>query len=260
MVYSGCDSLYMALLGQRALVQSGIQGSEACGGRVDSNNSGVARGSDMTKEQEHKGILQKLVLAIEQGFEFLYSSCLCLKDIFMFFIRQCYQVAGTVIVPYPIKMMNNPTFGQGLIVSRFPYKDMFSNIPRSLVCPGVVGFHNKNISRFFGSPTFPHRMLIKSKSYLRPRLAGIFSSTGLTSFSVVCYELAAIYARVFISLHKCPGDMTPYFNPRLGCAHRAIEIGRVCNFKRLFTVSAIPYHNNQIISQVNIDCQLKGAN
>ena len=158
-------------------------------------------------------MLNTLMLAIKHSLKLLYSLGLSLKDMIMFSIRQCDQIAGAIIARHPVQMMDNPAFGQNFIVGNLPNVNMLTNISR-FICSWVVWSQNHNVTIRGCSPTpDPLRMIL---TFLQ------FSGTLSTAFRNRVTWFATIKTwvlGVLIILALIHNYIIPYnhLNNKLGC-------------------------------------------
>ncbi len=158
-------------------------------------------------------MLNTLMLAIKPSLKLLYSLGLSLKDVVVFSIRQCYQIAGAIIARHPVQMVDNPAFGQNFIVGNLPNVNMLTDISR-FICPWVVWSQNHNVAIRGCSPTSnPLRMFLALLQ---------FSSTFSTAFGNRATRFTAIRAGVFgtlIIFTFIHNYIIPYnhLNNKLGC-------------------------------------------
>lgn len=111
--------------------------------------------------------LKELVLVIKQGFKLLNAFSFGLKDKVMLLVRQTFQVSWSVIIWYPIEMVNNPAFRQWLAMSLLPNKDMLHYIP-IFTCPGMLRFKYHNIAIVGLNPTtYPIRMMLTCLIFIK---------------------------------------------------------------------------------------------
>lgn len=136
---------------------------------------------------------------IKQCFEFLYTLRLSLKHKVMFFVRQTYQVAGSVIMLDPVKMMNNPPRRQRFPMTLLPDKYMLSDISIS-ICPGMFRAQNENIAILLSIKTsLPIMMLFASFNQLcyLAICASAFLLAALATFRIKSLDrLTAIYTKL----------------------------------------------------------------
>ena len=145
----------------------------------------------MVKEGiKENGCLEKLLLMIKQGLQFLNSFCFSLQNKSVFLFRQGNKIINPVICFDTIKMVNNPSFGQGFVMGSFPNKNMFSNIS---VC-WAIGFFDVNIAIF-------------NKSIFGVKHSWIIFTTKLgcttfTSYAFVTCWFSTVYTRMLFALIK----------------------------------------------------------
>lgn len=112
--------------------------------------------SDDVRDIKVETTLEQLALLSKQCLQFLDALCLSLKEKIMFTAGHRYEVFGSVIIPNTIKMMNNPSFRQWLVMNLLPHQNMFKDIMSSLICSRVVRCPDHNISvTMHGFTTFP---------------------------------------------------------------------------------------------------------
>ena len=124
-------------------------------------------------------ILNQLGLPVQLCFKFLNTFCLSLKNKVMFFSGQCFQILNTIVVLFPIQVVNNPSLRQFSSISFFPYYYVFKN-PSILTRTLMIRAINSSIPiRTIGSFPFPSRVRRSNTqgtiSYSRTTLT---SSTG----------------------------------------------------------------------------------
>ncbi len=110
-----------------------------------------------------------MTLIIEQCFKLLDTFRLFGQDQAMLERGQAFQINGSIVIPYSVKMVNVPTFRQWLVVSFFPNNNMFKN---------VALFRGSRMFRFiddyiaptmFESTTLPMRTTLSSRSLIATR-------------------------------------------------------------------------------------------
>ena len=137
------------------------------------------------------------MLVIKQGFQFLNSFSLSLKDKVVFPIGETNKIQRTVIIRNPIQVMNNPAFRQRFAMGLLPDKDMFCYIAIT-ECPWVVRLVDADIaSVVFIFATFPSIVVLpflpKSATFAFKHQQ--FTSTASTSSCSITNSLTAIYTR-----------------------------------------------------------------
>ena len=113
---------------------------------------------------------------IKQGFQFLNTLCLSLKDKRVFPVRKGNKIHRTIVVLDSVKMVNNPAIRQRLIVNLLPNKNMLHDIART-TCVMMRRLVNQNISSFISySTTFPLWV------FFRGAISQMLCMTSTTSF------------------------------------------------------------------------------
>ena len=129
--------------------------------------------------------------------QFLDTLCLRLKDKVMFLIGQGYKILRSIIVFDTVKVMNYPTFRQGLTMCLFPNKNMLENITMARSNAWMVRLINEYIATAsFTSATFP---MIMSRTFYNWFLLTRARVTTL-SMSIRRYFFATINAIVPFSV------------------------------------------------------------
>lgn len=154
-------------------------------------------------------------MAIKQSFELLNTLRFSLKHKVMLFIGQSYQVARSIIMLEPVKMMDNPPFRQRFPVKLLPNKDMLSDISVS-ICSAVFSAQSKNIATLLSiKAPLPIMMLFTSFNqmyhlaiYPSAFLLTTLASLGMKSFngsSTVYTYCRQCFARLHITFRTEPG-------------------------------------------------------
>ena len=148
------------------------------------------------------------MLIVKQCLQLLDTLCFSLKNKAMLMIRHCLQILGAIIISNAIQVMNYPTLGQRLIMSLFPYKNVFQNI--AIFGSWMLRFAYANISLAISYATLPIVACFASRVYVsrwgrvRPCFLGGTTPTKLRTSRLPAFFTGMLPRKVFISFPLVP--------------------------------------------------------
>lgn len=201
-------------------------------------------------------------MAIKQSFELLNTLRFSLKHKVMLFIGQSYQVARSIIMLDPVKMMDNPPFRQRFPVNLLPNKDMLSDISVS-ICSAVFSAQSKNIATLlsikasvpimmpFTSFNQMYHLAIYPSAFLLTTLAslGMKSFNGSSTVYAYCRQC---FARLHITFRAKPRPSVnhpitilarvsmPLFVCLVNFAMRLCHISSIALFREYIYLDGLP--------------------
>ncbi len=205
-------------------------------------------------------------MIIKQGFQFLNTFSLSLKDKIMLPVRQSHKISRSVIMLDAIKVMDNPTIRKRLAISLFPYKDMLHHIT-SFVGMRMRWLAYKNIATFAESlTTFPLRMLFGRSSFQCLYLARfthfsrfVHFATTLRTYLRVMFRMTQAVSIISISSLLASAISCLRCLSLLYSTIRAVRLLMTTRFKANSTVFAFlvnhltyQFNSNQAISQAGV--------
>ena len=168
--------------------------------------------------------LQKLMLIINQGFQFLNTLSLNLENKIMLFTRHSSEIDNPVIVRNSIQVVNVPSIWQRLIVRLLPHKLVFKHISR-FVGFRVIRFFYPYISACLSySTSLPTRTIYSSKMLM---MAGStpYRFISRESLSAINTSWRVLWFRFFSHCNQVPFiKLLAFFRITPPCFYSSISL------------------------------------